>query len=84
MNDLLRRLRFLLRQTLMRRRRQNELDEELQFHVEQTMEAHLSAGMSPEEARRLGQNGFASVVARFDPEVEADRLADLYTRELES
>jgi len=38
----------------------------------------------PDEARRLGQNGLASVLARFDPEVEADRLAVLYTRELES
>jgi glycosyltransferase involved in cell wall biosynthesis len=36
----------------------------------------------PEEARRLGQNGLASIQARFDPEVEADRLAELYTREL--
>jgi glycosyltransferase involved in cell wall biosynthesis len=38
----------------------------------------------PEEARRLAQNGLASVQVRFDPEVEADRLAELYTRELES
>jgi glycosyltransferase involved in cell wall biosynthesis len=38
----------------------------------------------PEEARRLGQNGLASIEARFDPELEADRLADLYTRELQS
>jgi predicted permease len=53
MNDTLKRLRFLLRQTLLRRRRQSELDEELQFHVEQTIAAHLAAGMTAEEARRL-------------------------------
>jgi len=53
MKNTLRRLRFLLRQTLLRRRRQSELDEELQFHVEQTIEAHQAAGRSAEEARRL-------------------------------
>ena len=38
----------------------------------------------PEEAARLGQNGLATVQARFNPEVEADRLAELYARELNS
>jgi glycosyltransferase involved in cell wall biosynthesis len=37
----------------------------------------------PEEARRLGQNGRATIQARFDPEVEADRLADLYNCEVD-
>ena len=38
----------------------------------------------PEQAARLGQNGFAGVQVRFNPEVEADRLAELYARELDS
>jgi glycosyltransferase involved in cell wall biosynthesis len=37
---------------------------------------------NPEGAVRLGQNGLASIQARFDPEAEADRLAELYIREL--
>ena len=53
MKDTLKRLRFLLRQTLMRRRRQSELDEELQFHVDQAIEVKVAAGVSAEEARRL-------------------------------
>ena len=53
MNDTLKRLRFLLRQTLLRRRRQSELDDELQFHVDKAIEAKLAAGMTAEEARRL-------------------------------
>jgi predicted permease len=61
MKDTLKRLRFLLRQTLLRRRRQSELDEELQFHVEQTIESNLAAGMSAEEARRQALVEFGGV-----------------------
>ena len=32
----------------------------------------------PEEARRLGRTAFERARTRFDPDVEADRLADLY------
>jgi putative ABC transport system permease protein len=61
MNDRLKRLRYLLRQTLLRRRRQSELDEELQFHVEQAIEAKLAAGMSAEEACRQALVEFGGV-----------------------
>src|SRR5271166_6181735 len=47
MKELLTRLRFLLR-----RQPPNDLDEELQFHVEQATEAKIAAGMTAEEARR--------------------------------
>jgi predicted permease len=50
--DLLSRLRFLLRQTLLKSRRQSELDEELQFHLQQSIAANVEAGMMPAEARR--------------------------------
>jgi predicted permease len=50
------RLRFLLR-----RRRQAELDDELQFHVEQATEANLAAGMTPDEARRRALVDFGGV-----------------------
>jgi putative ABC transport system permease protein len=52
MSELLSRLHFLVRQTLLRHKRQSELDEELQFHVEQSTEANIAAGMTAEEARR--------------------------------
>src|SRR5271157_5347017 len=47
MKELLTRLRFLLR-----RQPPNDLDEELQFHVEQATEAKIAAGMTAQEARR--------------------------------
>ena len=46
------RLRFFLRHSLAGRPRQQELDEELQFHLDRQTEANLRAGMTPEEARR--------------------------------
>jgi len=52
---------FLLRQTLRRRVRQSELDEELQFHLEQSIEANVAAGMTPEEARRQALVEFGGV-----------------------
>ncbi|MGA2216835.1 MAG: permease prefix domain 1-containing protein [Terracidiphilus sp.] len=34
-------------------RKPGELDEELRFHVEQSVERNVAAGMNPQEARRL-------------------------------
>ncbi|WP_420239784.1 ABC transporter permease [Telmatobacter bradus] len=48
----LRRTAFLLRQTLRPHLRQQELDEELRFHLEQAEEAHRAAGLSAREAHR--------------------------------
>jgi putative ABC transport system permease protein len=39
-------------------KRREEVDEELQFHVERQVEANLAAGMSPEEARRQAMIAF--------------------------
>jgi predicted permease len=55
------RFRFFLRQTLLHRGRQSELDDELQFHLEQAIEANLAAGMTPEEARRQALVAFGGV-----------------------
>src|ERR1700735_4973824 len=44
--------RLLLRQTLFARRRQGELDQELQFHLDRSVEAKVSSGIPAEEARR--------------------------------
>ena len=50
--ELLAKLRFFILQTVSARSRQRELDEELQFHLEQATQSNLTAGMTPEEARR--------------------------------
>lgn len=50
MSEFLTRLRFFFR-----RKPSTELDEELQFHVEQATQANIAAGMTPEEARRRAQ-----------------------------
>jgi putative ABC transport system permease protein len=50
------RLRFLLAPKPHR-----EIDEELQFHLEQQTEANVAAGMTPEEARRQATIAFGGV-----------------------
>jgi putative ABC transport system permease protein len=55
-SELLTRLRFLLS-----RRKQDELDEELRFHVEQSTRANITAGMAADEARRLAIVEFGGV-----------------------
>ncbi|MHB1743315.1 MAG: ADOP family duplicated permease [Acidobacteriaceae bacterium] len=56
MSDFLSRLRFFFR-----RRPSGELDEELQFHLEQATQANIAAGMTPEEARRQARIAFGGV-----------------------
>lgn len=62
MTELLTRLRFLILQTFFSRSRQRrELDEELQFHLEQETQANLTAGMTAGEARRQALVDFGGV-----------------------
>ncbi len=56
MAEFLARLRFLFS-----RRRPSDLDEELQFHVEESTRANLAAGMNPGEARRTAIVEFGGV-----------------------
>jgi predicted permease len=58
MQELLTRVRFFFV-----RRRRSELDEELQFHLQQATEFNLAAGMDPEEARRQARVQFGAVEA---------------------
>ncbi|MGA2674110.1 MAG: ABC transporter permease [Terracidiphilus sp.] len=58
-NEWLTRLRFFL--TLDKNKRQSDLDEELQFHLEQSIEANVAAGMTPAEARRQALVEFGGV-----------------------
>ena len=55
------RFRFFLRRDLLARRRTIELDEELQFHVEQAIAVNVAQGMTPEEARRHALIEFGGV-----------------------
>jgi putative ABC transport system permease protein len=54
--ELLTRLRFLLV-----RKPHREVDEELQFHLEQQTEVNIAAGMTPQEARRQAMIAFGGV-----------------------
>jgi predicted permease len=58
MNEFFTRARFFFV-----RRRPAELDEELQFHLEQATESNIAAGMTPEEARRQARVQFGGVEA---------------------
>jgi putative ABC transport system permease protein len=57
MREFLTRVRFFFRP------KPAELDEELQFHLEQATEFNLAAGMDPEEARRQARIEFGAVEA---------------------
>src|SRR5580704_7480183 len=58
MSELFTRMRFFFF-----RRKQGQLDEELQFHLEQATEANIAAGMTPAEARRHARVLFGAVEA---------------------
>jgi putative ABC transport system permease protein len=46
---------------LLIRRKPGELDEELRFHVEQSVERYVAAGMTPDEARRQAMVEFGGI-----------------------
>jgi predicted permease len=53
-----------LRSLFQRRRVEQDLDEELQYHVQRKMEENLAAGMTAEEARRAARLDFGGVERR--------------------
>lgn len=55
-SELLTRLRFLIF-----RKRRSELDEEIEFHLEQAITTRIAAGMDPAEARRLALIEFGGI-----------------------
>jgi predicted permease len=56
LREILTRLRFF-----MSRKRPGDLDDELQFHLEQSTQTNIAAGMTPEEARRQAGIAFGGV-----------------------
>ncbi len=55
-SELLTRLRFLIF-----RKRRSELDEEIEFHLEQAIATRIAAGMDPAEARRQALIEFGGI-----------------------
>jgi len=47
-----------------RRRSEQELDDELRYHIERQVEHNIAAGMSPDEARRAAMVAFAGLEQR--------------------
>ena len=58
-NEFLTRLRFLLSRV-----RGGDLDAELQFHIEQSVQTKIAEGITPEEARRRALIEFGGFSAR--------------------
>src|SRR5438132_8499136 len=56
MREFLTRLRFF-----MSRKRPVDLDDELQFHLDQSTQTNITAGMTPEEARRRAGIAFGGI-----------------------
>ena len=54
-------LYFRLRSLFRRAKVEEELDDELRFHLERQMEKYLHAGMSPEQARRQARMEFGGI-----------------------
>jgi putative ABC transport system permease protein len=59
--EMLTRMQFLIHQIVAGRGSQGALDEELQFHVEQSVERNVAVGMTAEEARRRALIEFGGV-----------------------
>jgi predicted permease len=59
-------LRLRLRALVLRRRTEQELDEELEFHIEREAHTHIAAGMSRDEALRLARARFGSAPRAAD------------------
>ena len=63
---MLRDLRFRLRALVRRGRAEDDLDEELRFHLERTVEQHVARGLSPREAHRRARLDFGPLDAVKD------------------
>src|SRR5215813_10825781 len=58
---MLKKLRLRLRALFFKSRMENELEEEVKFHLEKELEQNLTRGMSPEEARLAAVRSFGGV-----------------------
>src|SRR5215467_351570 len=58
---MLSRLKTALRAPLRRSQAENDLDEELRYHIERQTEQNIRLGMNPEEARSAAHKAFGGV-----------------------
>src|SRR5262245_28177782 len=58
---MLKKLRLRLRTLFFKSRMENELEEEVKFHLEKEIEQNLARGMTPEEARLAALRSFGGV-----------------------
>ena len=63
---MLRDLRFRLRALVRRGRAEDDLDDELRFHLERAVEQHVARGLSPREAHRRARLAFGPIDAVKD------------------
>ncbi len=82
LGDLLFRLRTLVR----RGRVEDDLDDELRFHLERAVEQHVARGLSPREARRRARLAFGPIDAVKDDcrQSWGIRQLDILRRDLDS
>ena len=83
---MLRDLRFRLRALVRRDRAEDDLDDELRFHLERTVEQHEARGLSPREAHRRARLAFGPIDAVKDDcrESWGIRQLDVLGRDLAS
>jgi predicted permease len=67
---------FRLRALFRRREMDRELDDELQFHLEQSIAVHVAAGRTPQEAERMARNELGHRVAEDCREQRGLRVVD--------
>src|SRR4051794_28575990 len=70
-----RQLSMRLRSLFRGRRVEQELDEELRYHIERQIEVNVAAGMSPEEARYAALRDFGGIEQRKEDCRDARGLA---------
>jgi len=58
---MLKSLRVRMRALLRKNRAEQDLDEELRYHLEKDIERNIARGLSPEEARKTALRGFGSI-----------------------
>jgi hypothetical protein len=80
----LRRLKLLARAVFAPRRVEQDLDEELRFHIEREAEKHIANGISPAEARTRARARFGPVTVTADEcrDARGTVLADSLVRDV--
>jgi predicted permease len=68
-------LRLRIQSLVRRSAAEHDLDDELQFHVEQAIQQRMDQGLSPEEARRLALAAMGGVESRKEEIRQARRVA---------